>query len=95
MSLRSQKDSFHTTDRPPNHGAQYFRLQPQVARILCTGVDDDSEDVTLESSNFMHINILAASRRLNGFGSFLNFAVDKETARSIFTCNVQDLADIV
>lgn len=59
----------HTTYWPINYGAQYFRLRPQVARMFCTGVDDDAEGVILEFPILCMYYILATSGRLNGFGT--------------------------
>lgn len=72
MALRSHKDSFHTTYRPTNYGAQYFRLQPHVARMFCTG-DDDSKDVILESSNSMNVLYSSSLRPFERFRKLSTF----------------------
>lgn len=63
--------------------------------MFCTGVDDDSKDVILESSNSMHVLYSSRLRSFEWFRKLLNFAVDKKTTRSILACNTHDLTDIV
>lgn len=57
MALRSLKQSSHTVSWPTNHAAMYLDLQPQMARMCYTGVGDDAEDLILESSISMHVQL--------------------------------------
>lgn len=62
--------------------------------MYCSGVDDGSEELILESPFLCIYNNLATSVRLNSFLSFLHFPVDNDSP-SILRCNGHDLTDIV
>lgn len=98
MALRSLKQSSHTVFWLTNHDAMYLDLQPQMARMCYNGVGDDAEDLILESSISMHVQLSGSLVLLEQFRNISQLSLNLQLIVRMLLylrCNKHDLTDLV